>query len=284
METKTNDILVYTNKYTPAEFQEIYNNNPDVAVREYICEICKTNNLTPDNVFKFYDAVVGDNDILNHIYGYMAKNLQKPPVLLDTVYPEFALSDISDILNSFKDKIKVVGEEYKRVVESICEPIDKSFKKRLFEYIESVIETLILSNNQQKQFIISQHSSNSIETYHQLQQIISLIETCEIHSKQTIEFYNLYNYLQDNEVIFEKFKQSNEVQHMEVELKLIDVFTKWYNRYIPHTNDNNNGNDSQNTSGNNNVDGVLSGGDGSGDILVDMDDNSTTVNTDNGTE
>jgi hypothetical protein len=222
----------YQNRYTPEEFKEIYETNPDVALREYVCEINQSNDIDINHINTFIDTMLTDNDNVNHIYQYLSKRLPTPAPAFTDVYPELTDESLKDILKNLKDRTHASGEEYKVIVESICQPIDDMYKKRIFDYVDAVIDTLILSTSQQKQYIISQHSTNGIETYHQLQQIMSLIDTCKIHSKDAIEYYNLYNYIIDNETISSKFTDAVKINNYEVEFRLIDLMAKWFQRYI----------------------------------------------------
>ena len=135
------------------------------------------------------------------------------------------MNELISLLTEKEDSLKI---EYKEVVEFTCKEIPKSIKSKIIDYINKTIESVVLENDEQKQFLVSQLMENSISTYNHIQQIVTLIETCNINGSDALNYVTLYKFLHENEEIVEAFEKSSSVATLGNTISIYQIFREWF--------------------------------------------------------
>lgn len=181
---------------------------------------------TAEDFIAGIDAISEDENYGHHIYQYLRANIEK-----HTVDNDFTSNKmVPQILELLNAKLETVKTEYKDIMELICAPIPSEFVAKIKTYFVNCIEDLILTTEEQKQFLISQIIETDIETYNHLQQIITLIETCEITGNEMLSYVTLHNYLKTNTTIEEVFKKINGKEQSEVKIAIYCEFQNFLNK------------------------------------------------------
>lgn len=224
-DTKSN----YVPKISENDLNAMFASKPDLIVAAYLEEIAKCNWLTVDKILEICDKLTSPDagDLLQHIYQYMTTNIGRPVDPTD-YYPELNHIALHD---AFDSKIKEYQDAYREIVEFICQPIPEEQINRVTTYVNDIIGCLILTDTQQKQYLISQFMENNISTYNQLQQIVSLIENAKIFGADASAYSVLYNYLNENDNFTEVFEKAKNLTDLENKISLVTKFKSWFSRY-----------------------------------------------------
>lgn len=219
----------YIPKISENDLNALFASKPDLIVSAYLEEIAKCNYLTVDKILEVCDKLTSPDagDLLQHIYQYMTTNTGRPVDQTD-YYPE--LNHIA-LHEAFDLKIKEYQDAYREIVEFICQPIPEEQINRVTTYVNDIIGCLILTDTQQKQYLISQFMENNISTYNQLQQIVSLIENAKIFGADASAYSVLYNYLNENDNFTEVFEKAKHLTDLENKISLVTKFKSWFGRY-----------------------------------------------------
>lgn len=215
--------------YSDAESADIMQNNPDLFIQTILEEQIDLNALTggePADVIpeEYYlaciDKLIEKEELLQHVYMYLNANKSHENRIEEEYY-----QDLFDLLQT---KIGVLNEEYKKLAEFNCKELEEEQKQRIISYVNNCIEVCIMSDENQKQYLISQLIENGITTYNHLQQIMSIIETCTIYGEDSNCYVDLYNYIQDKTNIKEVFDNANVLSKLELQLQVYTAFKNWY--------------------------------------------------------
>lgn len=208
--------------YSEDESKDIMNNKPDLFIQTILEEQIK-NNIDESNLLDAIDILLTKDDFVQHIYTYLAANMKHT----NRDYSDEKYVKFMKILD---EKIKEYGAEYKQLAEVNCKELDENQKNRIITYVNDCIESCIMSNEDQKQYLVSQLIENGISTYNHLQQIMSIIETCTIFGEDAGTYVNLYNYIQDKTNIKEVFDNGNKMMKLEIKLQLYTIFKNWFDK------------------------------------------------------
>lgn len=222
---------VYVPHYSGSEVNAMMENNPDAFINEVFCDMIKSDIEIEDGIILAISSILVDSDYSQHMYSYLKSQMKSPKrsvANFKIIYPGLSLDLIINNLQKSEDDFK---EEYKTLVELTCKNIPNDILNKLINFVNRTIEGLILDNDDQKQYLISQIIENGISTYQHLQQIVGLIETCDINGKDTFEYITLYNYLNQNEEILNVFEKSKEIEIFTSQISIVRVFREWFEFY-----------------------------------------------------
>lgn len=213
--------------YSEEQSKDIMNNKPDLFILTILEEQIQKN-IDESNILEAIDILLDKDDFVQYVYTYLAANMKH-------ANRNFANEKYVKFVEILDSKIKEYGAEYKQFAEINCKELDENQKNRIITYVNDCIESCIMSNEEQKQYLISQLIENGISTYNHLQQIMSIIETCTIFGEDASTYVNLYNYIQDKTNIKEVFDNGNKMMKIELKLQLYTIFKNWFNiNFIPN--------------------------------------------------
>lgn len=211
--------------YSDDESADIMQNNPDLFIETILGEQIDLGDEPCDVIPEEYylaciDKLIEKEELLQHVYMYLNANKTHKNRIEEEYY--------QDLVNLLQTKIGVLNEQYKKLAEFNCKELEEEQKQRIISYVNNCIEVCIMSDENQKQYLISQLIENGITTYNHLQQIMSIIETCTIYGEDSNCYVDLYNYIQDKTNIKEVFDNANVLSKLELQLQVYTAFKNWY--------------------------------------------------------
>lgn len=213
--------------YTKEAVMELMQNAPDEFVSLNLLENIKKNHFdTAEDVITAIYKQTTQKDFIEHIFTYLKQNQNNSNRCvgacgLGNLYVE-------EVIGMLNNTIKKEGETYKKLVEENCAEIPAEQLDRIVTYINDVIKECILKTKEQKQYLISQVLENGISTWNHLQQIMSIIETCEIYGNGALAYDNLYNYTRENSNIVEVFDKVNKINDTSVNISVFTAYKEWF--------------------------------------------------------
>lgn len=202
-------------QYTQEESEKIFNENPELFIKTILEEQIQEN-LSEDNLLETIDTLIGNEDLLQHVYTYVVSKSK-------------TFTGQNEKFESIlKKELQKIGTEYKKLAEINCKEIEPEYSERIIQYVNDCIESCIMNTEEQKQYLISQLLENGITTYLHLQQILSLIESCNIYGKDSQSYVVLYDYVNDKTNIKEMFDNADKMERLELKLKTYQAFHDFY--------------------------------------------------------
>ena len=204
------------------EFQELLDTDPNNALRLLMWDAAgfAFNNIaTLIEVIDELAVSEGGKNLYKFMGSYMSKI---KPTYDRTFTPQIAI----DKLHA---KITEMQAEYKRKAEILMAPIPENKIKTVAAMCNTCISALVLSQEVQKTYLISQLYENGIKTYNQLQQIVNLIEQSDICGEYVDTYVRLYNYMQESVGDFESImKESSDMPQLEQTIAFFIQFRNWF--------------------------------------------------------
>ena len=176
---------------------------------------------TTEDIISGINKIFEQTDYYQNVYHYLKANNGKSDSIADNY-------NIVEILEKLTGIIEESGKEYKYFMEKTCSDIPEEILSKISSYVNSCIEDLVLVTDEQKQYLISQAIENNITTYQHLQQILTLIESCDINGSQLISYVVLNKYLEANTNILEVFEMSDKTEPMQLKLSFIAGFADFF--------------------------------------------------------
>ena len=178
---------------------------------------------TTEDVLQGIDKIFEQTDYYQNVYHYLKANLKK--LSKQTLIYDL---NIDEIIVELTKIIETLGIEYKNLMEKSCEDIPVDIKQKIVEYVNTCIDNLLLVNDEQKQYLISQIIENNITTYQHLQQIITLIETCDINGSNLLTYVDLNKFLITNTNISEIFEMFEKIEPLQSKLSFVAGFGDFF--------------------------------------------------------
>lgn len=185
-----------------------------------------------DQLLHSINVLIGEKDYAQHIYHYLKVNTDKVKAEDIEQYEDYENLNIVEILAKINANIDEKKSLYKEKVEAVCQPIPDVYSNRVKEYIVACIKSLILSTDDQKQYLISQLIEPEIETYQHLQQILTLIESCDILGSELNTYFQLNQYLNENTNIIDVFKNVEVIDSLQMELSMYGALGKFFAKLL----------------------------------------------------
>lgn len=225
------DENTYSEKYTENDIKIMMEEHPD----DFIITALEDNyNRYIESKEDFIDTIeklIRNEDYVQHIYTYMSANINSPKRIKGKHY--LFTNSISEIVEMFNNKVIEYGKKYKELVEFNCAEIPENQRGRIVDYVNDCIKACILSTKEQKQYLLSQLIENGITTWNHLQQILSVIETCNIKGEDALCYQNLYDYIHDKENIIKVFDNTKEIDTYQLKMSVYRAFREWYKFHLP---------------------------------------------------
>lgn len=204
------------------EFQELLDTDPNKALRLLMWDAAgfEFNNI--DTLIEVIDELAVSEGGKN-LYKFMGSYMSKiKPTYDQTFIPQAAVDKLHT-------KITEMQAEYKRKAEILMAPIPENKIKTIAAMCNTCISALVLSQEVQKTYLISQLYENGIKTYNQLQQIVNLIEQSDICGEYVDTYVRLYNYMQESIGDFESvMTESSDMPQLEQTIAFFIQFRNWF--------------------------------------------------------
>ena len=214
-------------KMSGEQIQKLMNEAPDEFIVLNLLDGIKQNKFNSANeVVAAIDAIIAQSDLVEHIFTYIKKNQNSPYRSVGAT--GIANIEVSDIISAIDAIIAIEADTYKELAEKNCAEIPSEQLNHIVNLINEVIRGCILKTQEQKQYLISQLMENGITTWNQLQQIMTIIETCDIFGESASAYDNLYNYIHDKTNIIEVFESSKKLNDIQIQLSVYHAFKNWF--------------------------------------------------------
>jgi len=178
---------------------------------------------TTKDILEGIDKIFEQTDYYQNVYHYLKANLKK----LSNQTLTYDLN-IDEILIELTKIVETLGIEYKDLMEKSCQDIPADIQQKIVEYVAECINNLILVTDEQKQYLISQIIESNITTYQHLQQILTLIETCDINGLGLKSYVDLNSYLVKNTNISEIFDMFEKIEPLQSKLSFVAGFADFF--------------------------------------------------------
>ena len=193
------------------ENEELIDNNPEKFIEKMIHEVTNQEEFDSTTYEKFLNGLLADEDSLPHVIQYLkAKTSQTE-------------EGTTEFFQKFRDEILELqskdGEEYRKIVEIVCQPIGVNAKK-INSYIRSVIKCLMIETNQHAQYFATQLVDDSIETWSHFQELITLIDSCKIRGSKISEYAQMFTFIENTTNYPEIREQFNKLAPIELRLEM----------------------------------------------------------------
>jgi len=212
------------------DINDLMDNHPDLFVSEILKDLSKKNELTIDDILLAIDKLVDDgDDYSQHIFTYLRKLFKdRKNVTFSKLYPNVKYIDL---MKSLENNYNTSKDIYEGIVELTCKEIPSEILTKVVGYINLTISGLILVDDNQKQYLVSQMVENQIKTYKQLQQIVGLIESCDLKGSDAMNYVALYRFLKENTEIEKVFEESDKLDKTFIDFSIIHAFYEWFKEF-----------------------------------------------------
>lgn len=223
---------VFDEEFTENDVKTMMMDMPDKFIINSLQDISKKVITDNSSVLEQIEVLTKNDDHIQHIYMYMGQNLKSPKRIVGNSYfPETV--DLSELVGSLNQIVYDSGVKYKELAEINCAEIPENQLQRVITYVNDCIESCVLRTTEQKQYLVSQLIENGITTWNHLQQIFSIIETCEINGGDCLTYVNLYNYVQDKSNISEMFENGKTMEALQIKMSIYRAFREWFKFHLP---------------------------------------------------
>lgn len=219
---------------TKEQIQKLMTEAPDEFVVLNLLDNIKQNKFnSASEVVSAIDELCKQSDFVEHIFTYIKKNQNNP-------YRSVGATSIvnvepKDIVSAINDVIKIEADKYKELAEQNCAEIPSEQLNHIINLIDEVIRGCVLKTQEQKQYLISQLMENGITTWNQLQQMMTVIETCDIYGEYSSAYNNLFNYVKEKTNIVEVFDSAKILNDIQIKLSVYHAFKNWFSYHIVDT-------------------------------------------------
>lgn len=183
----------------------------------------------PEIVVKVVTEMLTESDRAQSFYGLLKGKLLSlgEDVEYNGKVDPIALHEI------FSKKADELRETVKENSEIVFKEIDENIQPKLVNYVNACINDLVLADEQQKQFMVSQLLENQINTYYQLIEMLNLIENSEILGSGLYSYVVLYDFIEETmelkEIIELNLKNQEDVQ----KISFFAAFAEYYGQFLP---------------------------------------------------
>ncbi len=169
-----------------------------------------------------------ENDYIQHIHHYTKSNTSKVK-FGDVFHKEI---DNKLIVEFLDEKYTALTADYKKSIEIICQELPVEIIGKVKTFLHICIGDLVLVTDDEKQYLISEIMESGVTTYQQLAQILSIIEKCDIIGEQLFSYVTLNKYLTDTSEIVEIFKESENLEGMQMKISVFKGFLDFFRKTI----------------------------------------------------
>lgn len=222
IEPKTEETSIYKNRYDGVEIQRLLQEDPDEAVVEIFRDIIKidTDELNFNQLKTGVEFLLNDLEYASNLYQFFVTSVNSPKRTYKVNNDEFN--------NWLKTKHNELESLYKEDVEFSCAQIEPELLKNIVKIIDDIIDDIVLSNMEIKQYLINQKLQNSIHTYNHLLEIITMIESSEICGSGMNNYVKLYNLLNSDETTKTSFEKIESIEKLTQQFKILTSIKNWF--------------------------------------------------------
>lgn len=209
------------------ELEDLRKNDPFGVIYETLGEMLGYYIDNYSDLEKVIKILESKTDYAQNIYAYIKQNM-------DNVHlsEKLSISSIKSIVEDLDNNIKSDTVKYKELIEKACQPIPEDLQNNITSYVNSCINSLVIVTDEQKQTMISQLFENGITTFKHLEEIMSLIEQCDIVGKNLMSYVVLKQYLETTTNIVDIFDSYNKAGEMEFDLTLKMAFKEFFEKIL----------------------------------------------------
>ena len=209
---------------TKEEIKKESPNNTDIFLRGVLIENNNKQILNVDDLIQGFQDVIENEDLIQSVYKYIKSNLSKNRTKFEDVFGFDKQEFINKLNFLYADK----SEKYKIIVNKYVSEIETTKLDKIVNYINDTITSLSIDDAQKKSYLFQQLNENQIFTFKQLQQIIGLIEQCDIHGTEINSYISLRDYLENNIDFKEIFDSVGDIDTLQVEISFYKAITDFY--------------------------------------------------------
>lgn len=207
---------------------KIEQNNPDDTDLFLIGVIKETLNSaeipTAEVLLDGFNQILNSEDLVQHVYSFVKAGIHKNRKLFTECLP-FEKSEFTNLLDLQLNKAKA---SYKTLVENYVKEINPDNLPKIVNYVNDLINSLVIDNSEKKSYLFQQLNENQIFTIKQLHQTIGLIEDCNINGSEINSYINLRDYLTNNLDIKEIFESIADIDNRQLEINFLTGISEFY--------------------------------------------------------
>ena len=181
-----------------------------------------------DKLVEGFERVCNSDEYLADIYKYVKARYST--ITGEETMGEYGF-DPKHIVQGLGERIQSTQSEYKEIAQLICKSLTQEQTTELNNLMNGVIEYLVLDNPQNRSYVLSQYYDPKLTTVQHVIQMMNLVESCTILTKdEAISAYTkLYNYTIENfkESIEEVSKSEPLTNKISFLLGVKQIFDKW---------------------------------------------------------
>jgi hypothetical protein len=229
-ESEQAEIKADKNAVTPVtkeEAKDLGENKPIEYIFGLFSDFLKFIPTNEEDVISAIDRIIEDQEYGQYIYHYVKGNLDK------IKFEEFTTEiDFKKLCEKLKSNIDELKSEYKVKIEKTCQDISADYIAKIVDLVNICISDLVMENDQQKQYLSSQLMENGITTFNHLQQILMLIEGCQIIGSELNSYVFLYNYLKEKTNIMEIFEENKNAEQLQLKISFYMLFNTFFDKIV----------------------------------------------------
>ena len=181
-----------------------------------------------DDYVNAIDMTSEDEDLIQYVYQFIKERLK----VNRTVFAELFTFNREDLLTKLNEKYTETGDKYKSLVEAYLKEFSVDDKMKINAYLQDIIVSLVPVGTEAKSYLLQQFLENGVHTYKHLQQMLGLIEECDIVGNQINSYLNLRDFLNLNDEIKDVFESITQIDNLQTKLSFLQAIIEFY-KYEP---------------------------------------------------
>lgn len=201
------------------ELNILQNKYPRKFIIGVLCDFLKVTKFeNPVQIIEAIENAVQNQDYVQHIYHYLKANQEKAHQFADgeNLADDFGLiaEQVEEVRSIIVDKIAELRGETKALTEILLKELPAEKLPNIINYVNNVIESLVVFGMNEKGYLLSQIQQNQISTYQHLQQILSIVESQNIDGSKINNYVVLYDYLETQTDVKTVFESTGKLEGM----------------------------------------------------------------------
>ena len=184
------------------------------GLKEYLVQRMGVDTAYIDDFIKGLETIADNPDYIGQVYHYVQSIRRK-------VTPEDDIKEYKDkaifdgLLEKMEEKIQQQRLQYKEQTEFMCQDIEKELCVKINRQINNLIKCMVLSTNEEKQYLISQINYPGVKTVKHLTEMMGVIEKGKMNAapESIAEYTKLFDLVRSNlGEVLDKIADENPVQ------------------------------------------------------------------------
>lgn len=201
------------------ELNILQNKHPRKFIVGVLCDFLKVTKFeNPVQIIEAIENAGQNQDYIQHIYHYLKANQEKAHQFADgeSLADDFGLTteQVEEVRSIIVDKIAELRGETKALTEILLKELPAEKLPNIINYVNNVIESLVVFGMNEKGYLLSQIQQNQISTYQHLQQILSIVESQNIDGSKINNYVVLYDYLETQTDVKTVFENTGKLEGM----------------------------------------------------------------------